>query len=318
MLSPKQIGTICFAIFSFVFSAPSFADPDIPSSASTADCKNNPLQTYSGTSNLQADWQPNTIALHWYNGDDELTVPSASQSCVYDGTLTPPATIPTKTGYTFKGWRVKDVPYGYTQLEWLENDGTQYIDTQTYPALTPRFEIEWSPTRTGSNYLCGARVSASVYYCQILGSATGQTINSEMTPGVEYSFSTRRTLGNWYRNESGYEYDENNGYRGKFVLNNLTTNTQETGYSEYKTYESLTTTNSQTILVFAVRPINIHPGVRIKSYKYYANYTDVNPTINLIPVKRDSDNVLGMWDTVSKTFLTNVGTGTFITGPVAQ
>ena len=106
MLSPKQIGTICFAIFSILISAPLFAT-DIPSSASSADCKNNPLQTYSGTSNLQAGWEANTIQLHWYNGDDELTVPSASQSCVYDGGLTPPTTIPTKTGYTFKGWRVK-------------------------------------------------------------------------------------------------------------------------------------------------------------------------------------------------------------------
>ncbi len=106
LLSPKQIGTICFAIFSILISAPLFAT-DIPSSASTADCKNNPLQTYSGTSNLQAGWQANTIALHWYNGDDELTVPAASQSCVYDEGLTPPTTIPTKTGYTFKGWRVK-------------------------------------------------------------------------------------------------------------------------------------------------------------------------------------------------------------------
>ena len=26
---------------------------------------------------------------------------------MYDGTLTPPTTIPTKTGYTFKGWRVR-------------------------------------------------------------------------------------------------------------------------------------------------------------------------------------------------------------------
>ena len=107
MLSPKQIGTICFAIFSFVFSAPSFADPDIPSSASTADCKNVPLETYSGTSNLQANWQANTIALHWYNGDTELTVAPESQSCVYDGTLTPPATIPQREGYIFKGWRVR-------------------------------------------------------------------------------------------------------------------------------------------------------------------------------------------------------------------
>ena len=106
LLSPKQIGTICFAI-SILISAPLFAT-DIPSSASTADCKYTPLQVYSGTSNLEAGWQANTIQLHWYNGDDEIqNVPVASQSCVYDGTLTPPSTIPTRTGYTFKGWRVR-------------------------------------------------------------------------------------------------------------------------------------------------------------------------------------------------------------------
>ena len=105
----KQIGTICFAVFTFIFS--SFADPDIASTASTADCKYAPLETYSGTSNLQANWDANTIDLHWYNGDTELTVPSASQSCVYDGTLTPPTTIPTKTGYTFKGWRVRQCSF---------------------------------------------------------------------------------------------------------------------------------------------------------------------------------------------------------------
>ncbi len=118
LLNPKQIGTICFAIFSFVFSAPSFADPDIPSSASTANCRNDPLQTYSGTSNLQAGWQAHTIQLHWYNGDTEIqNVPSASQSCVYDGTLTPPTTIPTKTGYTFKGWRVRDLTCGLSHVD---------------------------------------------------------------------------------------------------------------------------------------------------------------------------------------------------------
>ena len=106
MLRIKQIGTICFAIFSILISAPLFAT-GVSSGATSADCDNATLDTYTGTSNLQAGWQPNTIALHWYNGDDELTVASASQSCVYDGTLTPPTTIPTKTGYTFKGWRVK-------------------------------------------------------------------------------------------------------------------------------------------------------------------------------------------------------------------
>ena len=101
----KQIGTVCFAIFSILISAPLFAT-GVSSGATSADCDNSTLNTYSGTSNLQAGWQANTIQLHWYNGDTEITsgVPT---SCTYDGTLTPPTTIPTRTGYTFKGWRVK-------------------------------------------------------------------------------------------------------------------------------------------------------------------------------------------------------------------
>ena len=60
---------------------------------------------------MQANWQANTIQLHWYNGDTEIqNVPVASQSCIYDDSLTPPSTIPTRTGYTFKGWRATQFP----------------------------------------------------------------------------------------------------------------------------------------------------------------------------------------------------------------
>ena len=35
----------------------------------------------------------------------------------------------------------------------------------------------------------------------------------------------------------------------------------------------------------------------------------------LIPAKRKSDNVLGMYDMVTEKFFTNAGTGTFTAGP---
>ena len=131
LLSPKQIGTICFAI-SILISAPLFAT-DIPSSASTADCKHTPLQVYSGTSNLEAGWTANTIQLHWYNGDTEIqNVPVASQSCVYDDSLTPPSTIPTRTGYTFKGWRVRQP--AQCSLSNLVIDGEVEVGELTYVA----------------------------------------------------------------------------------------------------------------------------------------------------------------------------------------
>jgi hypothetical protein len=36
---------------------------------------------------------------------------------------------------------------------------------------------------------------------------------------------------------------------------------------------------------------------------------------DFIPAKRNSDNVLGMYDTVSGQFFTNAGTGEFVAGP---
>ena len=194
----KQIGTICFAIFSFVFSAPTFA-ADIPSSASTADCKNNPLQTYSGTSNLQADWQANTIQLHWYNGDDELTVASASQSCIYDGTLTPPATIPTKTGYTFKGWRVR--PPQTCGIESLETGTPGISSGYKNDSAGPRGAMSNNVSLFGltSDNTWAARYSYGVVYGMARCSSTsGNKNNGEYgEPSTNWLKTTSEDLGQY-------------------------------------------------------------------------------------------------------------------------
>ena len=79
----------------------------IASNTNTVPCTNNTLETYSGNSNLSADWQPNEIQLRWYNGNTLLDVQSSANTCVYDGALTIPQTAPNRTGYTFAGWQVR-------------------------------------------------------------------------------------------------------------------------------------------------------------------------------------------------------------------
>ena len=69
----------------------------------SSQCDNDVLSTYSGSANLTANWQGNNISVTWYNDDTQY----ASNSCTYGGNLTMPSSIPQKTGYTFKGWRVK-------------------------------------------------------------------------------------------------------------------------------------------------------------------------------------------------------------------
>ena len=134
LLRIKQIGTICFTI-SLLISAPLFAT-DIPSSASTADCKYSPLQVYSGTSNLEANWSPNVIQITWYNGDDQY----ASNSCTYGGNLTMPSNIPTREGYTFRGWRPRDLTCGLS-----------HVDTSIYADWDADY-IAWQPINGSSGF----------------------------------------------------------------------------------------------------------------------------------------------------------------------
>ena len=69
---------------------------------SSAPCDNATLDKYTGTANVEINWEPNTIGLKWFNGEEQV---SGQNSCVYDGTITVPPQ-PTKPGYTFNGWKI--------------------------------------------------------------------------------------------------------------------------------------------------------------------------------------------------------------------
>ena len=93
-------------LFLLLFSLPAFAS-GIGASSASAPCTNNTLETYSGNTNLQADWQPNEIQLRWYNMNTQITpTNTTANTCVYDGSLAIPQNAPTRTGYTFAGWEV--------------------------------------------------------------------------------------------------------------------------------------------------------------------------------------------------------------------
>ena len=95
-----------FLLLLLFFTTDSLAS-GIASNTNSAPCTNNTLETYSGNSNLAADWQPNEIQLRWYNNNTLMDVQSAANTCIYDGTLAVPQTAPTRTGYTFAGWTVR-------------------------------------------------------------------------------------------------------------------------------------------------------------------------------------------------------------------
>ena len=91
-------------LFLCFFTADSFAS-GIASNSATAPCDNDTLSKYTGTADVEINWEPNVINLKWYDGNTELNVANASQTCTYDGMITVPPQ-PTKLGYTFNGWKV--------------------------------------------------------------------------------------------------------------------------------------------------------------------------------------------------------------------
>lgn len=129
-----------------VFIQPLFAS-GINAGANSAPCTDTTLETYSGNSNLSADWQANKIDVYWYDGNTKVS--GGPTSCTYDGTLNIPPT-PTKTGYTFAGWTA--LPhYDFSTLS-TDVDATEFRGV----ARERRYCWHWTSPKTGtdSNHTC--------------------------------------------------------------------------------------------------------------------------------------------------------------------
>jgi hypothetical protein len=204
---------------------------------------------------------------------------------------------------------------GYTQIEYLESSGAQYLDLNRVPnnndIIEQKFQKKGTNTATCSWY--GSMPSSS-------------TITPRMSIGTFSSNSVATIF-------AGSNYT---GMIGAADTNVHTLRFQSTGQTELTyTFDGVTgVIDASTASV----PIDMYePAVEFTSYLFARHGTDgvqvydnegtrifyhkeylANGTLvmDLIPVKRNSDGVLGMYDKVSGSFFTNLGTGTLIAGPV--
>ena len=292
-----------FVLILMLLSVQSFAT-GIASNTPTAPCDNATLAKYSGTVNAEINWEPNTIGLRWYNGDQQI---AGQASCVYDGTITVPPQ-PTKPGYTFNGWKVMSaIPEGYTQLEYIETTGTQYIRTpyginaqNTSDNGNFDFSLDIQFTNVNSRIVFGYALNSDTYWGT---SYSGQTTYSGIHG--EYSLLTRHTL---------YANTVIDVSASKVIFNNSKVCVNGQIVATGSDYRSNTVPGG--LLRVPQESFNDYPA-HAKLYGLIQNQRG-ELVFHGIPARRNSDNTLGMWDTVSQTFFTNAGTGNFIAGPVVQ
>jgi len=197
------------------------------------------------------------------------------------------------------GDETDELPIGYTQVEYLESSGKQYIDTSIVPSATnSRFVLSFMMTK--NNVSAGIR---SMY------------IASGMWVGV-----FKHNTDSWIscsRYNSGFksiQYENNVLYEADIKFREYTkiNNTEiiSGSFSEPTTQASFhlfATYNTNDGVVDC-----ISDGMRVYSLCVY-NDAGVC-TMKLIPCIRQTDNATGMYDTVSNKFFGKSGSHEFITG----
>lgn len=195
------------------------------------------------------------------------------------------------------------LPAGYTALEYLESSGTQYINTQYIPDTNTGLYNRYAYTTSSVGQSFGVKQSAS-----------------QLLINARYSLGTSNGWGwNKWSAVSNYKYiapgdiidcslNLRNNRRAIVIAPNRTDTWSVTFFGESST---LTGVYSQTIFLFGIN--NNGSMAESAPYRMYEARISSGAEIaaNFIPALRNSDSVAGMWDTVSKQFFTNAGTGVF-------
>ena len=188
------------------------------------------------------------------------------------------------------------LPDGYTELQYIESTGTQYIDTNFAPNNNTSVETRAQLySESNVRFFAVYNESSSTPYYGVGFSGSKKWVNQTNTSNTVTNTSTDENLHIVYKNKTALYVDgtqiDNSG-SGNFTSN----------YSIYLLAANVGGTASF-----------------ISSGKLYHTKIWDNDTLvrNFVPAKNASGAV-GMYDTVNNRFYTNAGTGEFIAGPTVS
>lgn len=196
----------------------------------------------------------------------------------------------------------KKLPDEYQEVEYIQSDGNQYINTGLTSSRALRLDIdfEFVSLNTRYNRLFGAS--------QIGGSQYG--IRSSITTGGTF-FGELPTQNSDEEITTGVSIQANNRY--KIIFNDnfkfYIDGNLEGSFPEYNH------TGTQQIYVMRQNSpyVSANYGVAIKLYSCQL-YNDGVKVRDFVPCYRKSDSVIGLYDLVNQTFYTNQGSGSFTKG----
>ena len=175
----------------------------------------------------------------------------------------------------------------YTRLDYIQTSGTQMIDTGVNQSNKATVDCKFVQISPSGNYIYGDQQDhGSMMY-------NGLYNNN----ALEYNWLTIS-----YTSSNTIEMTQRiSGSNTVITINGLTT-TVPTG----------TTANNNRIYLFGCNGGNrYYTAIKCYYFKMYENNVLIR---DFIPVKRNSDGVIGLFDCVNGVFYTNIGSGSFTAG----
>ena len=190
---------------------------------------------------------------------------------------------PTRPGYTFDGWYTS--PKGHTLLEYIQSSGTQYIDTglTMEKSTTMRMEI------------------------------MAQLTSNDNFAGVNGYMQHQASLGGGSKGLFVVDYNGNTHIENVYFNDVLKYNKDWTSaYSESNNKVAVIGMGDKNNTWWT--NISNNRYAQVGKWYYIKVYRSGTLVRNFIPAKRNSDNVVGLYDLVEGKFYINSGTGTFTAG----
>lgn len=187
---------------------------------------------------------------------------------------------------------IKELPDEYQEVEYIESTGTQYIDTGFIPNQDTKVyaKIKTTTLPSGNKTIFGSRTSASQNHY-------GATIATNWYTG--YGSQNKNT--NWIATvDTEYIIKKE---KEKFILNDNETTQNITEF-----------TCPGNMYIFAMNQLDsviAYSPIKLYYLKIYDNDTLIR---HFIPCYRKSDDEIGLYDLVEKTFYSNDGTDVFLKG----
>jgi len=191
------------------------------------------------------------------------------------------------------------LPAGYTELAYLQSDGNQYINTGIVPTAATDVTIDMQITSISvSRYILGRYKSNGQFYLYVGGNAS--------TPYFQFAWSSI------YANYTGSTIDTNR-HVIRLYSDGSTSHLNIDGSDVFNRTTVDHSGNTLPLTLFRGGDNTVYGGMPQKIWSAVVKNNGVK-VMELVPAKRIADDVVGMYDLVSGTFLTNAWSGSFLYG----